>query len=147
MTRHDRRKVKAQAAKHAENLAGQFARACYDYTPEGQLIRVSDPLAVAALQRAFRHMLRHGCAPPTLRLTAEQVAAFPRRATELQEHPGYLSVGLDPDGRGTYDIRHIVTPGAPPQLAEILNRKTSLHHLSKVTATRGFPMGSTAGRA
>jgi hypothetical protein len=40
MTRHERRKVKAHAAKHANGVAEQFVAACYDFTPQGQLVRV-----------------------------------------------------------------------------------------------------------
>ncbi len=82
-----------------------------------------------------------------MRLTLAEADAFPRKETDLKGAHPYLAVGLDPDGRGTYSLRHIYTPGTPADVAEMCNRNAALHHLGPHIKTRGFPAGSMAGRA
>ena len=142
MNRKQRRSVKANAAAIAAEMAG----AAYDYTPAGALVRVTHLVAIAALARAFRHMIANGCEAHTTRISSATADAFPRGNPTPEGASSYLAVGLDPDGRGTYSIRAIATPGAPAYLAEILNRKAALHHLSTHTRTRGFPLGKAEGR-
>jgi hypothetical protein len=136
MNRQQRRNVKANAPAIAEEMA----RLAYDYTPEGELVRVADPVAQAALKRAFLHMLKNGCEPHTTRISDVTAAAFPRAKQPPAGVSTYLAVGLDPDGRGTYSIRSITTPGAPAHIAEVLNREYALRHLQEHTARRGFPI-------
>jgi hypothetical protein len=62
MNRKQRRNIKANAPAIAAELAGL----AYDYTPAGNLVRVSHPVAVAALKRAFAHMLSDGGQPHTM---------------------------------------------------------------------------------
>ena len=143
MTRHERRRMKAAAAK----TAALFARVCTDYGPDGKLTPVDHPKAVAALQRAFHRLLQNGGEPQVMRLTQAEADAFPRKGPDLKGAQPYLAVGLDPDGRGTYSLRHICTPGASDDLAEVCNRNAALHHLGPHIRTRGFSAGSTTGRA
>ncbi|MCF7700923.1 hypothetical protein [Loktanella sp. M215] len=143
MTRQERRKVKATAAK----TAALFARVCTDYGPDGQLTPVDHPKAVAALQRAFHRLLQNGGEPQVMRLTLAEAEAFPRKGADLKGAHPYLAVGLDPDVRGTYSLRHIYTPGAPADMAEMCNRNASLHHLRPHIRTRGFSAGPTTGGA
>lgn len=143
MNRKQRRLIKSNAPTVAAQMAGQ----AYDYTPAGRLMRVTHPVAVAALTRAFQHMLANGCEAHTTRLSSTTAEAFPRGAPTPAGATSYLAVGLDPDGRGTYSIRSIMTPGAPANLADLLNRRAALLHLQELTKTRGFPMGEPEGRA
>ena len=57
--------------------------------------------------------LQNGGEPQVMRLTIAEADAFPRRGSDLKGAHPYLAVGLDLDGRGTYSLRHIYTPGAP----------------------------------
>lgn len=141
MNRKQRRSIKANAAGIAAKMAG----AAYDYTTAGALVRVTHPVAIAALVRAFQHMLANGCEAHTTRISSATANAFPRGNPTPQGALSYLAVSLDPDGRGTYSIRAIATLGAPAYLAELLNRKAALHHLSAHTGTRGFPLGKAKG--
>lgn len=143
MTRHERRRMKARAAK----TAALFTRVCTDYAPDGQLTTVDHPKTIAALQRAFHRLLQNGGEPQVMRLTRAEADAFPRRGADLKGADPYLAVGLDLDGRGTYSLRHIYTPGAPADVAEMCNRNAALHHLGPHIRARGFSAGSTPGRA
>ena len=142
MNRNQRRTLRANAPA----IAALMAETVYDYTPAGAMVRVTHPAAVAALTRAFQHMIASGGEPHTMRIPSATAEAFPRRSPTPAGATSYLAVGLDPDGRGTYSVRAIATPGAPPSLAEALNRKAALHHLSEHTQRRGFPMGKTQGQ-
>ena len=137
MNRKVRRLMKANAPSIAAEMAGQ----AFDYTPAGKLVKVSHPAAVAALTRAFQHMLLNGGEPHTIRISSATAEAFPRGVPTPEGATSYIAVGMDPDGRGTYSIRAAVTPHAPPEIAEMLNREAVLHHLQPHLQTRGFPIG------
>lgn len=139
-TRQQRRRIKANAPA----IARELATSCYDYADSGKLVRVDHPEAVKALQRAFLHMLRNGLEPHVTRISAQTASVFPRGHFKDQGLPAdaasYLAVGMDRENRGTYSLRQIHTPHAPPQLAEMANRSKALTCLQPHTETRGFPI-------
>jgi len=141
MNRQQRRAVKAVA----EGAAEELSRLAYDYTPQGQLVRVTHPKAVAALKRAFLLMIDNGCKPQVTRIAPDTAEAFPRATRPPEGVSCYLAVGLDPDARGTYSLRNITTPDAPPEVEEQLNRRAALAHLQPLIARRGFPQATGSG--
>jgi hypothetical protein len=134
------RKQRRAAKTVADGAAAQMAAAAFDYTAQGQLVRVTHPKAVAALQRAFALMIEGGCHPIATRIPHSTAETFPRAIGYGPEVASYLAVGLDPEGRGTYSLRAIVTPDAPPALADQYNRQAALECLRPLTASRGFPI-------
>ena len=83
MNRHLRRKMRT----HAAPVARLFAADCYDYTPQGQLVRVTNPHAVKLLERAFAYMLKNGGEPHVICLTHKDACAFPRGRLRVRSLP------------------------------------------------------------
>lgn len=140
MNRKQRRQRQATAKAAAALLAG----ACYDYTLEGRVIRVSHPEAIKALKRAFQMLIENDCEPQVVKLPYRVAVTFPGKV-ERPDLSTYLAVGVDVDGRGTYSLRQIVTPGATGAAAEMCNRAVALSCLAPKLKERGFPIKATAG--
>jgi hypothetical protein len=139
-----RRLLKSEAAR----LAAQLARSCFDYTPDGQIVRVADRKAVLVLERAFATMLRKGGEPVAIEITREAAEAFPRRRPAPDETLGarsWLAVGVDREGRGTYSLRHLKIIGADRSKAKALAETAMLGELEREMARLGFPMGPAMG--
>lgn len=134
------RKQRRQRQATATLLAGT----CYDYTPEGRVIRVSHPEAIKALKRAFQMLIENDCEPQVVKLPYRVAVTFPGKV-ERPDLATYLAVGIDVDGRGTYSLRKIVTPGAAGTVAEMCNRAVALSCLAPKLKERGFPIKATAG--
>lgn len=135
MNRAERRKSKATAAHVARMFAGTCRFKQVGQKPE----LVTNMTARKALQRAFEHMLRNGLQDHTTKLTRAQAAAF--GGDMPPESPGvfpYLSVGVDVDGCGSFTINHVATPGAPPDVAEMMNRQIGERRLQTIKAVSGL---------
>lgn len=89
--RHQRRAMKRNAAANAAMLA----RCCFDYDGEAML-PVTDPLAIATLERAFTRMLQAGGKPMAVLLSEAEARSFPLHEGEMRLLPGgvtWLAVG------------------------------------------------------
>jgi hypothetical protein len=136
MNRQQRRAARAVSDAAAIEMAANS----FDYTPDGRLVKVTHPKAVAALRRAYSVMMDNKCAPLATRISPEAAAKFPRAKRPLEGVKSYLAVGLDPEGRGAYSLRDIATPDAPPELEDTLNRRAALAKLQPKLQRVGFPM-------
>lgn len=145
MNRAQRRKMR----KAADGIAAGFASACFDYTPEGRLVRVTHPRAVALLERAFAHMLRTGATSHVVKLTQQDGETFPRGTQHALPYPApyWLAVGLDAEGRGTYAMEQIDIRGADAVTERRLAEAQVLERLARHTCYAGFPVSMTEGRA
>lgn len=148
MNRTARRALRARA----KDAAAQAAAACFDYTPDGNLIRVSDPRAVAVLRRAFEAMLRTA-RPVTMQISDAEAAAFPRWTNRDAGMIHVLAAWIDPDGRCTYALRSAASfnalTGEPrPLSAAAATEQDALRSLAEITGYAGFPaIHRTEGRA
>lgn len=82
-SRHQRRAMKRNAAANAAMLA----RCCFDYDGAAML-PVTDPLAIATLERAFTRMLQAGGEPMAVPLSEAEAKAFPFHEGEKRLLPG-----------------------------------------------------------
>lgn len=143
ITRSERRRLRA----HFEQVATLFAASCYDIGPQGRLVRIEHPKAVAALKRAFTRMLQEGCEPQVLRISDEAARGFPSYARD--QPPGgctsWLGVGLDVARRGTYCLRHIQMGGAfSPAEGRRVAEAYVLSGLDEACGYAGFPEEASA---
>ena len=139
-------RAQRRALKHkAETAAARLASQCYDFEGGG-LARVTDPAAIAALARAFAHLLRNGGRPLAVPISEAEAAGFPRWTAERV--PGgvtWLAVGLDTELRASYALQSAL--GGNRALSHEAARAIALSRLAGLCATAGFPMGMTQGRA
>lgn len=113
MNRHARRAHRANLRAQADGAAALLARVVFDIGAQGHVAPVTQRLAIAALERGFRHVLRNGGEPHLMRISAEVAKAFPRHGSyEPVDWPWYLAVGIDCMGRGTYLLRPVLVEGA-----------------------------------
>lgn len=112
------RAQRRRCAARADATAAILARTTHDRGEDGAARHVADPLAQAALRRAFAHVLRHGEGCHVMRLSAREAAAFPSPPDTGGGGGAWLAVGFDRDGRGTYALRGLHVAGAPDALAE-----------------------------
>lgn len=138
LTRSQRRMLR----RHADRIAALMADTCTDYTADGQLVPVTDPVAILSLQSAFAAMLRAGGRPMALKITRKVAMAFPGRHRIPDERFGaqsWLAVGLDPTGRGTYSLRHLEVIAPDPSQTDAYAARGMLSELGQQTAFAGFP--------
>ncbi|MDQ2065071.1 hypothetical protein Q9295_01695 [Xinfangfangia sp. CPCC 101601] len=101
--RNQRRTMKRNAAAQAAKLAA----CCFDYNGR-EMLPVTDPVAIAVLERAFTRMLKAGGEPMAVPLSEAEASAFPLHEGEKRLLPGgvtWLAVGVDVSGRGTYAMQ------------------------------------------
>lgn len=144
LNRQKRRLLISEAGR----LAAKLATSCFDYTPDGRIVRVADSKAVRVLERAFATMLRKGGEPVVIEITPESASAFPRQkgrpAAPFDAKP-WLAVGIDSEGRGTYSLRHLKIIGVDRSEAEAFAQVAMLGELERETGRPGFPMGAPMG--
>lgn len=133
LSRQRRREIRAQAKK----IAHDFARTAQGGSVGGELVPVKHPTAIAALNRAFLHMLSNGLNEHVTKLSYRDGATFPG-STGIEGQPWYLAVGIDVEMKLAYRIEQIRTNGAPPMEAEIINRTLALDRLKPLTSKPGF---------
>lgn len=134
MSRAQRRAMKAKA----KPTAAVLARHCYDFERGGNLVRVSDPRALAALGRAFELLLRNGGHPLALPVSDEAAAGFPN--WHRDRAPGgvtWLAVGMDRDGRASYCLQS--ASSTTRAAAHDAARAKALQRLGGLCQTSGFP--------
>ncbi len=137
MNRQQRRKMSAQH----KVTAALLARCCFDYDPEGNLIAVKHPRAVALLDKAFSVMLQNNLEPHVIQISQKDARTFPRGDSKKapDECPSWLGVAVDVAGRGTYSLRYCRVPGAPAALEKQIAIAETKMHLSEHSRTAGFP--------
>lgn len=144
--RRDRRILASEGQRLARTVAGQ----CFDYSPGGGLVRVTDFRAVRVLEVAFAAMFRKGGGPVVIEITKEAASSFPRESAGFETPPGtkiWLAVGVDQEGRCTYSLRHLEVSGLAPSDAKAFAEAVMLDQLDQETARAGFPIGEPVGRA
>lgn len=113
MNRHARRAERALTKAEADRTAALLARFVLDIGGDGQSQLVSNPRAVAILQQAFRHVLRHGLEPHVMRLSDDTARAFLKEGEEPSAGASYyLAAGLDVAGRASFLMRPFRVRGA-----------------------------------
>lgn len=135
----------------ARELAAQAAAATYDYTASGDLVRVTDPRAIAVLRRAFAMTLR-SMEPITLQISEAEAASFPRWSGADAGMIHVLAAWTDVDGRCAYHIRSgamrdLATGDTHAALSVDLVEALARASLAELCATSGFPIDKTEGRA
>jgi len=102
LTRHQRRRLRKDAARTARVIAATTMHR----TVDGRLDVLRDPVALGALERGFRALLKNNCRPVVQELTPDE--------GERLRNPGYvpspplpgvrhwLACGLDVETRGTF---------------------------------------------
>ena len=133
--RHQRRAMKRNAAANAAMLA----RCCFDYDGEAMLA-VTDPLAIATLERAFTRMMQAGGEPMAVPLSEAEASAFPLHEGEKRLLPGgvtWLAVGVDVSGRAAYAIQ--CAKDESRALAHEAARAMALSRLRASLDMPGFP--------
>ena len=143
LNRRQRRELKA----NAERLARERSHCAYSLDPDGKRVLIDHPKAVAALYKAFLHVLRTDLEPHVTKLPYETGAAFPT-GPGIKDVPWYLAVGLDVDTRFAYRIEQIETFGAADKMScEMANRALALDLLRPITSTSGLiPNKGTRGQ-
>lgn len=139
--RQHNRASRRQLKRLAPSVAKLWAESCLPCSPNGAMDAIRHPTAIRILERAFRHLLKNGLEPHTVKLTPSQMEAFPGvqpRIADLNKATPYLAVGVDVGGRGTYSIRWISTPGVEPLVAEQMNRLAAVQCLEPHLQTSGF---------
>ena len=145
--RQARRTNKAQAKATAEKAASRT----YDFTPDGKLVRVTDPRAIGVLRRAFEMMLRR-VQPLTLEISEGEASAFPRWHPTHAGMTHVLAVYLDREGRCSYALRSctardVATGEVHPLASAEAATQAARAGLAAICAQRGFPIATTEGRA
>lgn len=133
MNRETRRALKRDAPAYADKLA----KSCHDFQGE-TLVQVTDPMAVAALRRAFRRMLEAGCKPVALPISEDEAQGFPRHAANrIEGGVSWLAVGLDPSNRGAYSLQSAASNFRPA--AHDAAKEKALANLALICSAPGFP--------
>jgi hypothetical protein len=136
-TRAARRKMRAMSKATAPILARTFT----DRDPAtGNAKFVTDPRAIAALERACGLMMAEGGAVQVLEVARDTAAAFP--STDLSCIPSearhFLAVGLDPDARAAFVIRSVM-------VADCLTRTSARREVEAVMRQAIAPLLSRSG--
>lgn len=115
-TRDARRKMRALAKTAAPIMARTFTD--NDPTDDNAAI-ITDPRAVAALERATRLMLAEGGKVQIIEIKRETAAVFP--GIDLADVPidarHFLAVGLDVDMRAAFTVKHIAVDDRVDRMA------------------------------
>lgn len=135
----------------ARDLAAQAAAVTYDFTAAGDLVRVTDPRAIAVLRRAFGLVLRSMKAV-TMQISEAEAASFPRWSGADAGMIHVLAAWIDVDGRLAYHIRSgairdVATGDTDAALSADLVAALARASLAELCATSGFPIDKTEGRA
>ncbi len=147
-TRAERRKLLRAATKAAKAAA----RNAFDYTPDGKLTRVTNPRAIARLEKAYltfvEIMVQLGEPVPFIvPLDEDDAKAFPRY--DPKENPpgsrSWLAVSLDVEGRFTHVMQHIVPPGRGETEDNAFAATVLLETLEDRAAHPGFPITEPEG--
>lgn len=125
-----------RAGKQAEMLA----KCCYDIR-EGKLVRVSSPIAIKVLERAFAMLIRAKGQPVTITVTKDEAGGFPRYSDEiLPKGVWCLATGLDGEGKACYALQ--AAQHEDHELAQAAARALALSKLAVTCSTPGFPIGA-----
>jgi hypothetical protein len=104
MIRNQLRSRKTFERKHANQIATQCAALCYDLDTKGRYVRVTNPIAVQTLRKAFeRHLLLQDHIT-FMRLTDVQSEAFPASGEIANGTVSVMAVTRDDKGDLAYAI-------------------------------------------
>ena len=104
MNRKQLRARKTFERKHANHIATQCAAVCYDLDTKGRYARVTNPIAVQALRKAFERHLRLQNDVTFMRLTDAQSGAFPASGEIASGTVSVMAVTRDDKGDLAYAI-------------------------------------------
>jgi len=121
-----------------------LARTTLHRTADGRLEITSDPIALAALERGFRAMLRNNCRPIVLEITAEEGARLRDPGSPPPPPlPGvrhWAAFGPDVAGCATSSTTWTWIKGAPEAEVKAEAERIALEHLAKAANVAGLPM-------
>ena len=130
--------------RNAPATAALMASCCFDFLTDG-LKPITNPVAVAALTRAFTHLIRSGGQPLAIPVSEVEALGFPERKPDhLPGAVTWLAVGLDVQGRGSYALHSALSQDRAA--AHEAARALALSRLAEVCATAGFPAATTLPR-
>jgi hypothetical protein len=139
-TRTQRRRLR----RNADTVAPVLARTTLQRTTDGRLEITSDPIALAALERGFRAMLRGNLRPIVQEITAEEGAALRNPGSPPPPPlPGirhWAAFGIDVAGHATSSTTWTWIKGAPEAEVRAEAERIALEHLAKVANKAGLPM-------
>jgi hypothetical protein len=109
-------------------------------------VRLTDPRALAVLERGFSRLLQANCTPQVLQLSRAEGLAFPRQeAAQIpQSAKAWLAVGIDPEHRATYALRWMGGPFPDPLTERAVAEALMLAELEQHVSFAGFPAGGGA---
>ncbi|NPD15777.1 hypothetical protein HOY34_11245 [Xinfangfangia sp. D13-10-4-6] len=137
--RNQRRAMKRNAAANAAMLA----HCCFDYDGNAML-PVTDPIAIAVLERAFNRIMQAGGEPMAVPLSEAEASAFPRHEGEKRVLLGgvtWLAVGVDVSGRAAYSMQC-----AKDKSRGLAHEAARALALSRLKASLDMPGGGPRGR-
>lgn len=104
MNRKELRARKAFERKHANYIATQCAAVSFDLDAEGKYVKITDPIAVQTLCKAFERHLRLQDDITFMRLTDAQSEAFPASGEIASGTVSVMAVTRDSGGDLAYAI-------------------------------------------
>ena len=140
ITRAQRRHLR----RNADTVAPLLARTTLHRAADGRLELTTDPIALAALERGFRAMLRGNCRPIVQELTPEEGARL-RDPGSLPPPPlpglrHWGAFGVDVAGCGTFSTTWTAVRGLPETEVRAEAERIALEHLAEAANTAGLPM-------
>lgn len=138
LSRNERRRMKAQR----QAIAGVMANSCYDYDASGKRVPVTDPEAIAVLERAFSRLLQENGEPQVIRISEAAARAFPRYQAKRVPFgaTSWLGVAFDPAMQAAYCLRHVAMHGdASPTEERRVAEAYVRAGLEEACAYAGFP--------
>lgn len=107
---------------------------------DGRVGIVTNPTARKVLARGYAEMIRNGCKPVVLRLTAAEAVSLPGNRPAMPGADWFAAFGLDVEGRGTWVSCWAMVRGLPPQEARDAIEVRLLADLARVCNSPGFPV-------
>ena len=143
-TRARRRHLRRNAKKVAFILA--CATQCR--TPDGRLSFLTDPVALAAVERGFCAMLCANCKPVVQEISATEGDRL-RDPGNLPPPPfpgvrHWAAFGLDVEGRATFVTNWALIQGLPEAEVRNESERLILQRLAEAANTAGLPVGASS---
>lgn len=123
--------------KDADRIASVLAS--INLERDGRTTMVSNPAARKVLTRGYAEMIRNGCKPVVLRLTAVEAASLPGNQPAMPGADWFAAFGLDVDWRGTWVTRWAIVRGLSPEEAYDAIEVRLLADLAIACNSSGFP--------
>lgn len=114
-------------------------------TADGRLEYLSDPVALATVERGYLALLRNNCRPVVQEITHDEGARL-RSPTHAPAPPfdgvrHWAAFGLDVDGRATFSTCWALMHGASEADAAAEAERIALEQLAGACNVSGLPVG------